>query len=126
MRAGTHNFFCEQGSTFSRSIYIEQPNLVADPTGGTFEPFNLAGYTARMQVRRTIDATSFLLNLDTENGALTVATGIDQNNINIDLTASITASVSISGVYDLEVISPAGIVSRVLQGNFNVSQEVTR
>jgi len=126
MRAGTHNFFCEQGSTFSRSIYIEQPDLISDPTGATFEPYNIVGYTARMQVRRTIDASAFLLNLTTENGALTVAESADQNDINIDLSASITASVATSGVYDIEIVSPAGVVSRVLQGNFTVSQEVTR
>jgi hypothetical protein len=126
MRAGTHNFFCEQGSTFSRSIYIEQPDLATDPTGGTFTAFSLSGYTARMQVRRTIDAQDFLLNLSTENGAMTVASGVDENEINIDLAASVTASVSTSGVYDIEIINPSGNVSRVLQGAFNVSPEVTR
>jgi len=126
MRAGTHNFFCEQGSTFSRSIYIEQPDLIADPTGATFEPYNLVGYSARMQVRRTIDASTFLLNLTTENGCLTVAETADGNDINIDISSSVTASVSTSGVYDLEIESPSGVVSRILQGNFTVSQEVTR
>lgn len=126
MRAGTHNFFLEQGSTFSRSIYIEQPDLIADPTGATFEPYSIVGYTARMQVRRTIDATSFLLNLTTENGCLTVGLTPDGNDINIDISSSVTASVSTSGVYDLEIESPSGTVSRVLQGNFTVSQEVTR
>lgn len=126
MRAGTHNFFCEQGSTFSRSIYIEQPDFDNDPTGATFIPLSIGGYTARMQVRRTIDASTFLLNLTTENGALIVAQGVDENDINIDLAASVTASVGTSGVYDIEIVSPSGVVSRILQGNFTVSQEVTR
>ena len=126
MRAGTHNFVCEQGSTFSRTVYIEQPDLAADPTGATFEPFNLVVYTARMQVRRTIDASTFLLELTTENGCLVVGSGIDQNDIAINVSASVTASVSQSGVYDIEIESPGGTVSRVLQGTFTVNPEVTR
>lgn len=126
MRAGTHNFFLEQGSTFSRSIYIEQPDLINDPTGATFIPFSLSDYTARMQVRRTIDASSFLLELTTENGCITVAQSPDGNDINIDISASVSSSVSISGIYDLEIENTSGVVSRILQGNFTVSQEVTR
>lgn len=118
---------CQQGSTFTRLIEIEQPDLTADPTGNTFEPFDLTGYTARMQVRRTIDSANFLLNLSTENGSLTINPIEGQTNaIYIDVSASVTASVSTSGVYDLEIISSTGTVTRVLQGVFNLSPEVTR
>jgi hypothetical protein len=127
MLAGNYNMTCQQGSTFTRLIEIEQPDLTADPTGNTFEPFDLTGYTARMQVRRTIDSANFLLNLTTENGALTINPSEESNNqIYIDVSASVTASVSTSGVYDIEIISSTGTVSRVLQGVFNLSPEVTR
>lgn len=127
MLAGNYNMTCQQGSTFTRLIEIEQPDLTADPTGNTFEPFDLTGYAARMQVRRTIDSANFLLNLTTENGALTINPNEDFNNqIYIDISASVTASVTTSGVYDLEIISSTGAVSRVLQGVFNLSPEVTR
>lgn len=117
---------CEQGSTFRRSLFIEQPDLVTDPTGATYEDFDLSGYTARMQVRRTIDSATFLLELTTENGALTINPAEAINEIFIDVSASVTASVSTSGVYDMEIIDPSGIVSRILEGNFTVSPEVTR
>jgi hypothetical protein len=126
MRAGKYNMTCEQGSTFRRSIYIEQPDLVEDPTGQTFEDFDLTGYTARMQVRRTIDSDSFLLELTTTNGALTINPSIAINEIYIDVSASVTASVSTSGVYDIEIIDDGGVVSRILEGTFTVSPEVTR
>jgi hypothetical protein len=127
MLAGNYNLTCQQGSTFTRLIEIEQPDLTADPTGNTFEPYNLSGFTARMQVRRTIDSASVLLHLTTANGALTInPSGAATNQIYINVSASVTASVSTSGVYDLEIVSSTGTVTRVLQGEFNLSPEVTR
>lgn len=127
MLAGHYNMTCQQGSTFTRTIEIEQPDLTADPTGNTFVPFDLAGYTARMQVRRTIDSSNFLLELTTQNGGLTInPIDGDTNKILLYASASVTASVSTSGVYDIEIISADNTVSRVLQGNFNLSPEVTR
>jgi hypothetical protein len=126
MRAGSHNFICEQGATFKRTVEIEQPDLVTDPTGNTFAPFDLTGFVARMQVRRTIDSTNFLLELTTENGCLEVNPGASTNVIAINVPDEVTASVNTSGIYDLEIENESGEVSRVLQGNFTVIPEVTR
>lgn len=126
MRAGSHNFVCEQGATFKRTIEVERPDLEADPTGETFVPYDLTGFIARMQVRRTIDSSNFLLSLTTENGALEINPGEAVNVIEINVSASVTASLSTSGLYDLEIQNGSGEVSRVLQGNFTVIPEVTR
>jgi len=127
MLAGNYNMTCQQGSTFSRTIEIEQPDLATDPSGQTFIPFDLSGYSARMQVRRTIDSSNFLLELTTGNGGLTInPVEGDTNKILIHASANVTASVSTSGVYDVEIISAQNVVSRVLQGTFNLSPEVTR
>jgi len=127
MRAGNYNITCEQGSTFVRTIELETPDIEADPTGNTFIPLSLENYTARMQVRRTMESENFLLELTTENGNLTINPLEEQTNvIQIDVSASVTASVEHSGVYDIEIISNDGIVSRILQGIFTLSPEVTR
>lgn len=127
MLAGHYNMTCQQGSTFSRTIEIEQPDLIADPSGNTFVPFDLSGYAARMQVRRTIDSANFLLELTTQNGGLTInPVEGDTNKIIVYAPANVTASVSTSGVYDIEIISTDNVVSRILQGTFNLSPEVTR
>jgi len=126
MRAGTYNFTCEQGSTFTRLIELEEPDLVADPTGNTFVPIDINGYSARMQVRRTIESTSYLVYLTTENGGLTINPADADNQIVISMADEVTASISVSGVYDLEIESPEGVVSRILQGVFTLSPEVTR
>jgi hypothetical protein len=126
MIAGTYNLTCEQGATFSRLIEIEQPDLVNDPTGGTYIEYNLSGYTARMQVRRTVDADNYLVYLTSQNGGLTVIPGIYENQIEMFMSASVTASIDKSGVYDLEIVDAAGFVSRVLKGTFTLIPEVTR
>ena len=127
MRAGTYNFTCEQGSTFSRLIELEQPDLVADPTGQTFAVFDLSGYTARMQVRRTIDSSTAMVTLTTENGRIIInQTPGSINHINIYMADELTATLQSSGVYDIEIINNDGEVSRILQGIFTVSPEVTR
>jgi len=126
MIAGIYNFTCEQGTTFSRLIEIEQPDLVNDPSGQTYIDYNLSGYQARMQVRRTVDNANYLVYLTSENGGLTVIPGIYENQIQMFMSASVTASISQSGVYDLEIIDAEGFVSRVLQGSFTLIPEVTR
>ena len=131
MRAGNYNITCEAGSTFRRTLEIEQPDLANDPTGQTYEDFDLQGYTARMQVRRTIESTAFLLELTTENGGLTINPADEINQIYIDVAASVTASLAsnfntVNAVYDLEIVNGDGVVSRILQGTFTISPEVTR
>jgi len=54
MLAGKYNMVCDQGSTFTRTIEIKE----ADGT-----VFSLNGYTARMEVRRTVDASTALISL---------------------------------------------------------------
>jgi hypothetical protein len=87
---------------------------------------DLTGYTARMQVRRTIENTSKMFDLTTANGSLDVTFQDQSNVIRIYLPAEVTASVSTSGVYDLELINQGGEISRLVEGNFIVVPEVTR
>ena len=126
MRAGKYDMTCEQGTTFIRTLAVLQPDLENDPTGETFEIMDLTGYTARMQVRRTLDSTSKILDLTTENGSLDVVFQDQVNVVRIFLPADVTASVDTSGVYDLELVNQGGEVSRLVEGNFIVVREVTR
>lgn len=121
MIAGNYNILCEQGVTFTRVIAIEEPTE-EDPE--VFQAYNLTNHTARMQVRRTIESTTVLISLTTENGRISIdgSGGI----ITLLITAADTAALTSSGVYDLEIIDSSGNVSRVIQGSFTLSQEVTR
>lgn len=121
MIAGNYNILCEQGSTFTRVIAIEEPT-VEDPA--VYVPYDLTNHTARMQVRRTIESTTYIIELTTENGRIS----LDETGgvITLSISAEDTSALTSSGVYDLEIIDSNGTVSRVIQGTFTLSQEVTR
>lgn len=107
---------CDQGSTFTRTIEIKQ----ADGT-----VFSLSGYTARMEVRRTVDATSSLIGLSTANGRITINASLGA--ITLTLTPDLTAALTQSGVYDLEIVHTAtGAVHKVVRGEFKLEKEVSR
>lgn len=129
MIAGIYNITCQQGSTFSRLLEIEQPDLATDPTGQTYIAYDLSGFTARMQVRRTIDSSTSLVTLTTENGGLDINPTDEEDkthHIRIYMADEVTASITSSGVYDLEIENSSGEVSRIMQGAFTLSPEVTR
>ena len=130
MIAGVYNLTIEQGSTFGRLISVEQPDLVADPTGQTFVNYSLVAHTARMQIRRTVDSATSMISLTTENGRITINPNISgntkNNEISLLITAADTATLTTSGVYDLEIISSSGTVLKVIRGDVTLIPEVTR
>lgn len=115
MAAGIYNFTCEQGATFTRVI------TATDSAG---DEIDLTGYTARMQVRRDIDASSIIIELTTENGRISLGGVTGEVTLTID--ADDTSDISRPGVYDLELESDGGTVIRLLKGAFNLDSEVTR
>ena len=122
MLAGTYNITCEQGSTFSRVITVEYP----DPNdASTMLPFNFTGYTGRMQIRRTIESLDVMIELTTANSGIQY-TNAASGELTVRMTAVQTAALLTSGVYDLEIISGAGEVSKLLKGAFTLLPEVTR
>ena len=122
MLAGTYNITCEQGSTFSRIIMVEYP----DPDDASaMLPFDFTGYTGRMQIRRTIESSTFMIELTTANGGVAY-TDASNGELTITMTAEQTAGLTSSGVYDLEIINSTGEVSKLIKGAFTLLLEVTR
>lgn len=85
---------------------------------------NVTGYGARMQVRQTVDSTAVVL-------SLTAGTGITLGGTagTITIAANSTATAALTDgqcVYDLELVSGAGYVTRLVEGNFTIYPEVTR
>ena len=125
MIAGIYNITCEQGADFIRSIVLKYPDA-NDPTGETYLNFDLTNYTGRMQVRRVIDDASYMIELTTANTGILIEPGSTDGEIQIVMTSIQTAALTSNGVYDLEIISGSGTVSRVIQGTFTLNLEVTR
>jgi len=133
MIAGKHDIYCQQGAVFNLLIDVNEPDIDTDPTGQTFQPLDLRNHTARMQVRRTIDSPNFLVSLTTENGGLIINPNATEpfpyeefNQIQIFMSHNMTAGINSNGVYDLEIVNEDGYVSRLLEGNFYLSRNVTK
>lgn len=116
MAAATYNILIEQGATFQLHIVYKDSNDA---------PVNLTGYTARMQVRQKYSDATALLTLTTANGAITLGGALGTIDVvaAADLTDEITAR---CGVYDLELQSPSGVVTRLIEGAVTISPEVTK
>ena len=83
-----------------------------------------------MQIRRTVDSATSMISLTTENGRITINPNISgntkNNEISLLITAADTATLTTSGVYDLEIISSSGTVLKVIRGDVTLIPEVTR
>lgn len=96
-----------------------------------YTPVDLTGFTAKMQIRSSLEATDFIDEFTTEDTRLAAGTGIVLDNDNKTITINIAASVTedyefLNGVYSLEMISPTGVVTRILSGDVVCSNDVTR
>jgi hypothetical protein len=114
--AGIYNIVADQGATLSR---------VFTWTDSAKKPYNITGYTARMHVRPTVESSTITLELTTVNGRILL--GGAAGTVTLDVVANNMVAVAEGKyVYDLELVSPAGVVTRLVQGNFVVRPEVTR
>ena len=114
MQPGKYNFNAPQGATLTRTIIYKSNDTVVD----------LTNYSARMQVRRNVNDTTTLLSLTSPSDIT-----IDGVNGKITVNVSATAMAAVpsgSFVYDLEIVSNVGVVTRLIEGKFIVSPEVTR
>ena len=113
--AGKLDIVIEQGADFERQLVWQQ----ADGT-----PYDLTGYTARMQARETKLSDTVLLSI-TVGAGLTL--GGVAGTIDIELTAAQTQALEFTtGFWDLELVSGTGKVYRLVEGVVTLSQEVTR
>jgi hypothetical protein len=114
--AENYTFVIDQGADW----YL---NLQYTDSAGT--PINLTGYTAAMQFRLNVSSATAAISLTQASGiTITGATG----NLAIRATAAQTGALDDSAKYnyDLEITSPAGVVTRLIQGTATVSSQVTR
>lgn len=88
-----------------------------------FSEVDLTGCTARMEVRASASSSKAVDLLTTENGRITIAGADLTLQWPHDVSEAIPAG---TYVYDLELISAGGKVTRALAGRLTVSQEVTR
>jgi tRNA A37 threonylcarbamoyltransferase TsaD len=106
-----------QGATFNQTLFYE--------TGEPSAPVNLAGYTAKMQIRSKPESKALILELSTDNGRIILNESTGSIRLFISATDTGLLSVCDKAVYDLELYNGA-VTTRILQGNVIISPEVTR
>jgi len=118
--ASNYNITIDQGTTFVLVItYADSANA----------PINLTGFTARMQARAKYTSPNpplFDVSTTIVSGTGIVLGGV-AGTITVTLTATVTAAL-VAGqyVYDLELLSGGGIVTRLIEGRCLISPEVTK
>lgn len=116
MAAGLLDLYIEQGATYNQLFVWKDSNGAA---------ISNSGFTARMQIRKNITSSDIILALTTENGRITL--GGANGAITLNISAADTAALATyCGVYDLELVSSSGVVTRLLEGQVSISREVTR
>ena len=114
--AARYDITIEQGATFTFDLQVQGINLTT-------------GYTVRMQGRTSHAATTTVFSLTNASGITLTHSGQGHSHIIPVISATATAAISapMAGVYDIEYQETAtGIVTRILEGTFYVTPEVTR
>ncbi len=112
----SHDLTIPAGATYSQTLNWK--------TGSPAAFVNTTNFTARMQLRTSYSAASASLELTTANGRISLS---NAGVITLSLTATETAALAAGRyVYDLELVSSGGVVTRLLEGVVTVSPEVTR
>tara|TARA_R110002020_G_scaffold344697_2_gene558846 strand:+ start:2705 stop:3040 length:336 start_codon:yes stop_codon:yes gene_type:complete len=111
MAAGTYNFILEQGATFTRTLTVQENSSA----------MNLTGYSVASKMRSTHDSGTVV---GTFTCTISNATG---GVITMNMTSSTTSGIEEGMyVYDIEITSSAGTVTRLMEGTVTVNPEVTR
>ena len=88
-------------------------------------PISFRGFSAQMQVRRTATSETVIDDLTTEGTPDRI--GFCGNLVTLKWPREVTQKIKAGRyVYDLEVKSPNGNITRLMEGAFVVKQEVTR
>lgn len=104
------NIVVDQGTTFTTSIYLTDDDGVA---------IDLSGYTGRSQIRKHYTSSNSV--------SFTVTLTANQGIVTLDLTSTQTSALTAGRyMYDVEVVSSANVVARIIEGNVTVTPEVTR
>lgn len=112
--AANYDLTIEQGATLAFDLQVSDTDLT--------------GFSARMQGRPNHPSSTVVFDWTTANGRLAISHQGNHSHIVLTVPATTTAAITApqAGVYDLEYESPAGVVTRILQGSFYVTPEVTR
>lgn len=96
-------------------------------------PLDMTGYDVRLQIRQSFQSTTTLINCTLANGKIAWTNQVGgtfylllQPADTSSLRFSADSPDTLEGVYDLEIQSAAGFVTKPCRGSFTLNREVTR
>jgi len=128
MAAGKYNFVVEQGSQHEVSFRYRLAN-------GNYQ--NLDTFRVRMSVKDHITDTAFVYQATSDNTADTgynvhfvkaadQGTAANTGKFTLTIPTGITTAFTFGqGVYDLELVSDGGVVTKLVEGKFKVKPQVS-
>jgi len=114
-----------QGATMDFPIWYRASGVLVD----------LAGYSAKMQLRSRIDSATVVLELSTQNGRILLGDDVtseatssgDLANIQLLVSATTMKDIIVGQyVYDIDLTDPVAYNIPILYGSFILTGEVTR
>lgn len=129
INSGSNDYYTVTDTTTNTVTFnsVNSLGYSAYTSGGVLEynqPIDLAGYTARMQIRSKLEDTTVIKELTTANGGIV----IDNTTKTITLTISATdtsAFTFASAVYSIELVN-GSVVTPFAGGTMTLVKEVTR
>lgn len=113
--SNVYDILADQGATLNRALFLKT---------SAKRPVNIQDYIGRMHIRDYTDSSIILKTLTTENNGL-VIDGV-AGRVDIFLKPSDTDDLAAKDyVYDLELESEEGDVTRIVSGKLTVRAEIT-
>lgn len=116
MTSAIYDFSIEQGTDLIIPIVLKDSEK---------QTLNLEGYSVQMQLRPSLQSQTALDTLSTENERIELSP--TEGKITLNFPHEVTAEYpSGTYLYDIELVSSIGIISRFLKGTITVIPEITR
>ena len=113
--SNVYDILVDQGATLNRALFIKTAAKSA---------INLTNYTGRMHIRDYKNSSTIIETLTTQNQQVTIAALLGR--VDILLSPAETAALEAKKyVYDLELESPEGEVTKIISGTLTVRAEIT-
>lgn len=112
MIAAEYDLNIDRGSTFSQTFVLTDPSTEA--------AINLAGYTARSEVRRNYSASTSLIDFTivivSATGSITISATAAETTLESEPEAAGINPTPLRGVWDLDIIDGSGTVTKLMRG----------
>ena len=113
--SNVYDILVDQGATLNRALFLKTAIKTA---------ITLTGYIGRMHIREYLDSSTIIKTLTTANGQI-IIDGV-LGRVDIFLPPADTQTLEAKDyVYDLELESSSGEVTKVVSGKLTVRSEIT-